>query len=177
METQEKSILKKKEEKEKKEKEEKNKICEYCHAKFSSKNNLYWHLQTCLEKYKNIILEKENIILEKEKTIARFTSDIIKLKDKWKNKKEILRNSSSRIKNIVNNNNNKNQVKIILQSINLSANSVRKFFLFYGKEVLKARPRVVWNCRFYTKKYYDNRGWFADSGMHRYSKKSFSYKR
>ena len=146
----------KEEEKERieKEKEEKkaNKFrCEYCKVKFSSKNSLFGHLDICLDKYKKIIEEKEKIIeekekekekiieekeKEKEKIIEEYKLEIINIKNKWRVKKEKLRKAGSRIK-MGNNNtiNNINQtVKIVLQSIDLSEENIKKICSHYGRE-------------------------------------------
>ena len=135
----------KEEEKERieKEKEEKkaNKFrCEYCKVKFSSKNSLFGHLDICLDKYKKIIEEKDKIIeekeKEKEKIIEEKEKEKEKMKNKWRVKKEKLRKAGSRIK-MGNNNtiNNINQtVKIVLQSIDLSEENIKKICSHYGRE-------------------------------------------
>ena len=130
----------KEEEKERieKEKEEKkaNKFrCEYCKVKFSSKNSLFGHLDICLDKYKKIIEDKEK---EKEKIIEEYKQILVDMKNKWRVKKEKFRKAGSRI-NIRNNNNttinNINQtVKIVLQSIDLSEENIKKICSHYGRE-------------------------------------------
>ena len=138
--------------------------CEYCKVKFSSKNCLFGHLDICLDKYKKIIEEKEKIIeekekekekiieenkiekekiieenkIEKEKIIEEYKLEIINIKNKWRVKKEKLRKAGSRI-NMGNNNrttiNNINQtVKIVLQSIDLSEENIKKICSHYGRE-------------------------------------------
>ena len=124
-----------------KEKKKANKFrCEYCKVKFSSKNCLFGHLDICLDKYKKIIDEKEKIIeekeKEKEKIIEEYKLEIINIKNKWRVKKEKLRKAGSRIK-MGNNNtiNNINQtVKIVLQSIDLSEENIKKICSHYGRE-------------------------------------------
>ena len=133
--------------------------CEYCKIKFTTRINLCGHLDICLVKYKKIIeekekekekiieenkIEKEKIIeekeKEKEKIIEENKIEIIEMKNKWRVKKEKLRKAGSRI-NIKNNNSNKttinniNQtVKIVLQSIDLSEENIKKICSYYGRE-------------------------------------------
>ena len=114
--------------------------CEYCKIKFTTRINLCGHLDICLVKYKKIIEEKEKIIeenkIEKEKIIEEYKLEIINIKNKWRVKKEKLRKAGSRIK-MGNNNtiNNINQtVKIVLQSIDLSEENIKKICSYYGRE-------------------------------------------
>ena len=82
-----------------------------------------------------IIEEKEK---EKEKIIEEYKQILVDMKNKWRVKKEKFRKAGSRI-NIRNNNNttinNINQtVKIVLQSIDLSEENIKKICSHYGRE-------------------------------------------
>jgi len=63
-------IRKEKEKEEKREEKEKKREsryrCEYCNVKFTTRINYCGHIDICLEKYKNIILDKEKIINDLE---------------------------------------------------------------------------------------------------------------
>ena len=109
--------------------------CEYCKIKFSAKNNLCGHLEICLEKYKKIIEEKEK---EKEKLIEENKLEILKLKNKWRIKKEKLMSVRAVVSTINNNSVNtvnkkiKNtNIKIVLQSVDMSPANIRQLCVMY----------------------------------------------
>jgi hypothetical protein len=141
---------KKREEREEKEKMEKEKImkekekkrenkfrCEYCNVKFTTRVNYCGHLDICLEKYKYIINEKEKMIeereKEKEKIIEENKLEIIKLKNKWRVKKEKLmggRSAASTINNI-NTVNTNTKIKIVLHAVDMDPANIRQLCVMY----------------------------------------------